>query len=501
MRQTTAKFRVIDLTFKIKAIIKYFIFFMNSLFRNHLRKLAIKTLSWLDPTFFSNQVSIKISKDALNLAIPHSSIQHRSDIKATPSLTKSLLVDTETLVFDDDLFNFILDGLNTSQEVVKNIKNYCRSQNHTVFASQEELFSVIKNYFSSEVALNKDTIFSSAFSTSLAYYNDFLDNININTLAYNAKKKPNFDSVFWPDPTAKGRPRTIFDEYPFACENKFIDRTTPIGSAGSCFAMEIAHILQKEKFNYVITEPNANPTVGYKTLQISEYSNSCAAWGTIFNTPSIRQLVDRAFGIQETPKLLFSEKIDGETKYVDPFREAVVFDSIESYQQNYYEHLLAIREAFLKLKVFIITLGVNEVWFFKKDGSTISRFPAKVAPGMIGHKILSVEDNLKELNGFLKTVRSVNPDIKIIVSVSPVPLNATFRGDQYHVISANCHSKSTLRVVAEEFVKNNTGVFYLPSYETVMYTAESAWETDQRHVSRTAVRKVIQLFNRIFVKD
>jgi hypothetical protein len=84
--------------------------------------------------------------------------------------------------------------------------------------------------------------------------------------------------------------------------------------------------------------------------------------------------------------------------------------------------------------------------------------------------------------------------------LSPVPLHATFRGDEQHVVTANVHSKAVLRVAAEEFARRCSGVYYFPSFEVVTTSCENPWKADQRHVSETAIRKVMTLFHKMFDK-
>ena len=253
--------------------------------------------------------------------------------------------------------------------------------------------------------------------------------------------------------------------------------------------MEIAHKLQRDQFNYVITENKSD----------EELANACARWGTIFNTAGFRQLVEKSIGDRRLPKILWTKKDGGKTVYCDPFREDILFDSVEEYERDYEGHLEKTREALLKAKVFVLTLGLNEVWFLKSDGSIFSHAPWRVASGLIGRKIMTVEENLQDLQRMLEIWRGANPELKIIVSVSPVPLHATFRGQDTHVIAATCHSKAVLRVAAEEFARRNKDVYYFPSYESVMYCTPNAWEADLRHVSRPAVEKVMSLFNAMFV--
>ena len=311
--------------------------------------------------------------------------------------------------------------------------------------------------------------------------------------AYSPKGRLNPDAVFWPDPTRAKSPRSLFTELPFARAQGLIARHTPIGSAGSCFAIEIAQRLQAEGFHYVVTEPHVDPDTGF--------SNSCARWGIIFNTPSFRQLIEKAFGARTLPKLLWSRQESGRTVYLDPFREDILFHSVEEYEADCAPHLAATRRALLEAKVFVLTLGMNEIWRLKSDGSVFSRAPWRIGANLVETKVLTVEENLHELQTMLDTWRAHNPDVTLIVSVSPVPLHATYRAAEAHVVTANCHSKSVLRVVAEEFAARNRDVYYFPSYEVVMSCTPDAWLADQRHVSRKAVDNVMRLFHRMFVAD
>lgn len=308
-----------------------------------------------------------------------------------------------------------------------------------------------------------------------------------NTRAYDPRGRFRPQAVYWPDPTPPNS-RPLFGELPYAQTYKMVDKDTPIGSAGSCFAIEIAKHLKDNGFNYVVTEPN---------------HASCAAWGIIFNTPSFRDLIQVAFGVRKRPRLLWKRLgQDGAAEFLDPFREDVLFQSVEEYEADYDRHIARAREALLKCKVFVITLGMNEIWHLASDGSALSRAPWRLAPHLTRHKVLTVEENVNALQTMLDIWRAHNPDLQLIVTVSPVPLHATFRADYHHVIAANQHSKSTLRVAAEEFCNRNSGqVVYFPSYEMVMNCIADPWEPDTRHVRPAAISQVMNLFETMFVNN
>lgn len=321
-----------------------------------------------------------------------------------------------------------------------------------------------------------------------------------NMRAYTTSDKARPSAVFWPNPIDATNGRSIYDELPYAIRQPIIDPTTPVGSAGSCFASEIAIALQNENFNYVVTEPNVNVDGSYRFMTNSPKPVSCAAWGTIFNTPSFKQLVEKAFEVRKLPRILWSSRPDGNMRYYDPFRENIEFSTPEAYLDNYEKHIAAVREAFLKVKVFVITLGLNEVWYFKADGSAFSRSPWRMAPSLVERRILTVEENVADLQRMLDIMRVHNPDFKMIVTLSPVGLHATFRADSQHVIAANSHSKAVLRVAAEEFVRRNQGVYYFPSYEVVNFCSKTPYLPDQRNVHPDTVKNVMKLFKEMYVQ-
>ncbi len=314
----------------------------------------------------------------------------------------------------------------------------------------------------------------------------------LNENAYQGQRQNLPESGYWPNPSIEPNGRSLFHELPFRRQSKFITKTTPLVSAGSCFALEIAHELQGEGYHYLVTERNFR---GFLTQDTSVFSDASAAWGIIFNTPSFRQLAERSFGLRRLPRILWQ---NGE-HYMDPFREEMRFASVEEYLSNCEPHLEASRAAFMQAEVLIITLGLNEIWSFKMDGSVFSRSPWRIAPSFVEHRVLTVEENVRDLELMLKILRRQNPNLQLIVTLSPIPLHATFLHDRYHVVEANMHSKAVLRVAAQEFVEKNEGVYYFPSFELITYGFENPWREDHRHVNQTVVSRVMEMFREMFV--
>ena len=148
-------------------------------------------------------------------------------------------------------------------------------------------------------------------------------------------------------------------------------------------------------------------------------------------------------------------------------------------------------------RVVIITLGLVEVW---RD-NTANVFINRLIPDMLSrypdryelHLTSFVENllNLERIHGLLSQFG--HRDVQIVVTVSPVPLQATFSGED--VVIANTHSKSLLRAVAQEWATSHENVHYFPSYEIVQNSDRSlTWEEDMRHVKGEVVRHIMSLF-------
>ena len=287
----------------------------------------------------------------------------------------------------------------------------------------------------------------------------------------------------------------IFEDLPYRERHPIITKETPIGSLGSCFALRIAHELQLGGYNYVIEEDDLPPDFDVTKLRETSFRMAPARVGTLFNTPSIRQVVERAFGVWQPEERFLV--LNG--RYIDPFRAAPAeYHDVDGYLQDHRRHTEALGRAFRTCEVMILTLGLTEAWYFADSNEYTSLNPWKIDPCLLRKKNLTVAENLADLERLFAVYKQHQPAIKFIVSVSPVPLNKTFER-RMHPVEANALSKATLRVAAQTFADHHPDdVFYFPSFESVTYCTRQAWEDDQRHVSHQAVEKVMKLFGTIF---
>lgn len=104
------------------------------------------------------------------------------------------------------------------------------------------------------------------------------------------------------------------------------------------------------------------------------------------------------------------------------------------------------------------------------------------------------------MGAFIAALGQVNPAARIILTVSPVPLAATYSGE--HVLLATVHSKAVLRVAAQQLAENFAHVAYFGAYEIVTASGDSAgyFEVDRRTVTDQAVAHVIACFREQFLQ-
>jgi len=194
--------------------------------------------------------------------------------------------------------------------------------------------------------------------------------------------------------------------------------------------------------------------------------------------------------------------------YCDPFRPQIEpdgFASREALLEERGKHLLAVKEMFEGLDVFVFTLGLTEAWRNKADGAIVP-----VAPGVAGggekreqyeFVNFSVDDVVADLQVFIDLLKSVNEAARIILTVSPVPLIATYSDS--HVLTATTYSKSVLRVSADMMKKANSHVEYFPSYEIITgnHVGNGYYESDLRSVRQEGVDHVMGLFMRHYANS
>jgi hypothetical protein len=257
-----------------------------------------------------------------------------------------------------------------------------------------------------------------------------------------------------------------------------LTKRTPICSMGSCFAREVKDFLVDEGYAYVQTATGPNARHG------------SAAWDRVYNTFCIRQEFERALG-EFAPRETFWKRGD---ELIDPYRKAVRWADRDAMAADLAEHKRTAALALTSAEIVVLTVGVNEIWHSLEDGAVFFQVPpAEVFdPSRHAFRTATVQENVANLLRAHELLKRANPAAKTIVTVSPVPLRATFRTDA-NAITATTESKATLLVAAKEFARAAQDVHYFPSYE-IAHTMPEPFEADARHVRRDVVRRIMEVF-------
>lgn len=267
-----------------------------------------------------------------------------------------------------------------------------------------------------------------------------------------------------------------------------------IFTVGSCFARNVEEELLRRGFRVPARE--VFKLEEFRGLELNILNN--------YGTPSIYNEFAWAFGEQtfQPDQQILEIAPD---KFADlNFSPAVKPDCWEATlrrRQALAEMYRSVRDC----RVVIMTLGLAETWFDTESGTYLNLQPRqeliKKHPGRFRLHVLAFDEAYRYLDdaiGILK--RHCKPDMRMLLTVSPVPLGSTFR--PVDVMVANSYSKSVLRAVAETAVSRHDFISYYPSYESVLLSNRRiAFIDDLLHVSEDLVKVNVGRMIDAFVGD
>lgn len=268
-----------------------------------------------------------------------------------------------------------------------------------------------------------------------------------------------------------------------------------IATGGSCFAQHIGARLRAQGFGYVDVEP-APPILEPAQAAALGYNVYSARYGNLYTARQLLQLLQRALG-QFNPVATHWPAGDG---HVDPFRPTIEppHASPEAVTALRDDHLARVAQLFGSIDAFVFTLGLTEAWVDVRDGAV---YP--VAPGVSGgvfdpalHRFVNftAAEVEADLRAFIDLARGINPGIRLVLTVSPVPLAATATGA--NVVVANMYSKSALRAAAGALADSDAAIDYFPSYEIISshVMRSQFYNADLRTVNAAGVDHVMAQF-------
>lgn len=302
------------------------------------------------------------------------------------------------------------------------------------------------------------------------------------------------DHQFWRRAVA-GVERFRFDP---VVDTRFkIGRAQRVATAGSCFAQHISNRLSRIGFNYFVTERGDHLDAASRKEQ--NYAVFSARYGSIYTSRQLMQLFEECQGLRNPDDGVWQRE-DG--RFVDALRPQITPSGHASPDEviaSRGEHLASVKEMFESCDVFVFTLGLTETWLSRTDGTA---YP--LAPGVAGGQFdparhefvnLDIHDVMRDMEQFLDGLRRLNPGVKVVLTVSPVPLIATY--ENRNVLVSTTYSKSVLRVAADMLYRNHPDwVEYFPSYEIITgnYSNSAYYEADYRGINAIGVDHAMRCF-------
>jgi len=299
--------------------------------------------------------------------------------------------------------------------------------------------------------------------------------------------------AFWRSGVSEAHPLTIADLYTKKFE---IAQSDQIATAGSCFAQHVARYLRANGYSIMDVEPppaalsdEAAAKFGYKI-----YS---ARFGNIYTVRQLLQLARDAESGSASEADIWTK--DG--RFYDALRPNVELDGFETVEETLAlrrDHLAKVKRMFEKMDILIFTLGLTEAWVDARTGRVFPTAPGTIAgeydPKIHVFKNFGFNEIHDDFVEFHDLIRSWNPDVRIILTVSPVPLTATASND--HVLLATTYSKSVLRAVAGALAHENGNIDYFPSYEMIAspWSKGFFYDANMRSVNPGGVAAVMRVF-------
>jgi len=236
---------------------------------------------------------------------------------------------------------------------------------------------------------------------------------------------------------------------------------------GSCFAQELRNYLSEKgmRCDWLFVPPGLN------------------------NTFALRNFIEWCItGTQSSNAYWYDEGVDGGALKWTPDAE-----------QHYYKRVLE------HIDGLVLTVGLAEVWYDTTTNGVFWRGVPKSIYNPDIHKcrMSTAEENTENLAYIIKLLHGLRPNLPVVITLSPIPLRATFEDVSCFV--ADCVSKSTLRVAIDNLMQNgHPNVMYWPSFEIVRWMGGHVdmsmfgEDGNTRHVNRQTVKLILESFIRYY---
>ena len=256
-------------------------------------------------------------------------------------------------------------------------------------------------------------------------------------------------------------------ELTIAPQERLLPRTARVLTVGSCFADSIGERLRLNKVNTLV-----NP------------------FGTVFQPLALAQLLRAAAGEEQDWQQHVVEARGRWQSY--DFHSTIGAESPVELLQTIQETVRRVSDFVRTADAVVLTLGTAWAYRLRETGELVSNLH-KLPANLFEKELLTADEIVNALAEVHALLRRVNPDIRIVLTVSPVrhikdtlPLNAV--------------SKSVLRVACHYLSELLPNVSYFPAYELLTDDLRDYrfYVADMLHPSEVAEDYIWERFARAY---
>jgi len=256
-------------------------------------------------------------------------------------------------------------------------------------------------------------------------------------------------------------------ELTIAPQERLLPRTARVLTVGSCFADSIGERLQLNKVNALV-----NP------------------FGTVFQPLALAQLLRAAAGEEQDWQQHLVEARGRWQSY--DFHSTIGAESPVELLQTIQETVRRVGDFVRTADAVVLTLGTAWAYRLRETGELVSNLH-KLPAGLFEKELLTADEIVNGLAEVHALLRRMNPNIHIVLTVSPVrhikdtlPLNAV--------------SKSVLRVACHYLSELLPNVSYFPAYELLTDDLRDYrfYAADMLHPSSVAENYIWERFARTY---
>jgi GSCFA family len=181
-------------------------------------------------------------------------------------------------------------------------------------------------------------------------------------------------------------------------------------------------------------------------------------FGTIYNPFSIHKVIRHAISGSPISEDSFAQRQDSVLHY--DFHSQFSAASEEDLKQTLHSALADTHNFLRNSKWMIITYGTAWVYELKETNSIVANCH-KVPQGLFNKFLLTQKKILDSFETMYLDLKALNPDLQIILTVSPVR-------HLKESLELNSVSKSILRIACHTMAQQHPDVQYFPSYEIML---------------------------------